>query len=172
MIRCTPFILLLFACLEVGAQSSTACSILEDPDERLACYDRLFQQRDQLPEQSSTRTTTIEDLALPSKEAPTPASSEPLEPTVDDEFGREQTLRKKPTDPKKVVEIESIIKALRRKDRQEIVFLLENGQIWIQDVFRFMTVDQGDAVSIRRLRMGGYLMTTEGGASTRVKRIK
>ena len=53
-----------------------------------------------------------------------------------------------------------------------VIFLLDNGQIWIQDVFRYMAVDEGDAVTIKRARMGGYIMTTERGASTRVQRIR
>ncbi len=171
MFRCFVVLFLFFIGLDAFAQSASDCAAMQDATERLACYDKLFESSGQPARQSSTRTpTTIEDLGLPSTQSS--AAGEPERPKAEDDFGLEQAERARPEPPRTIGEIQSRVKALRRKDRQEVIFLLDNGQIWIQDVFRFMTVEQGDAVTIKRARMGGYIMTTERGASTRVQRIR
>ena len=69
------------------------------------------------------------------------------------------------------VEIESRVAALRARDKQRMVFLLENGEMWMQTSPRDLPIKKGDALTIKSGLMGGYVMRTEHGVSTRVHRI-
>ena len=66
----------------------------------------------------------------------------------------------------------STIAVVRRREGQKMAFQLENGQIWLQETPRPLDFRKGQTVVIKDARLGGYIMTNEGGTSTRVKRIK
>jgi hypothetical protein len=73
-------------------------------------------------------------------------------------------------DPK--VNLTTAIEAIRRGDKQKMVFRLENDQIWIQTSPRPLPFREGDTVTIKNGFFGGYFMRNERGTSTRVSRIK
>jgi hypothetical protein len=53
-----------------------------------------------------------------------------------------------------------------------MVFRLENGQIWMQSSPRNLPFAVGNKVAIKSGRIGGYIMRSESGTSTRVKIIE
>jgi|GEM_PF-469134 len=67
--------------------------------------------------------------------------------------------------------ISSRIKALRRRDRQRMVFLLENGEFWMQTSPRDLPIKEGDSVTIKSGMLGGHILRTENNVSTRVHQI-
>ena len=173
-----PVILCLYP---VVAYSQTAedCTRIENAVERLACFDSVFESVGQTVRNAEQSAASKETPVQPTLAAPTLAPSQAPQSEASStasqreaSFGLEQTERRAPRKPDTLEEIQSTIAALRRKDRQELIFLLENDQIWIQDVHRNMTAEVGDRVTIRRGRMGGYILTVDGGASSRVVRIK
>ena len=71
------------------------------------------------------------------------------------------------------IDLTSTIKAMRRDDQQQMVFMLENDEIWLQDTARALDVREGDTITIKNSRFfGGYILSTETGISTRVRRIR
>lgn len=70
------------------------------------------------------------------------------------------------------LDLASTIKAVRRPDKQKMVFLLENDQVWLQDSPRPLPIREGQQVTIKSGRLGGHILTAENGASTRVRRVK
>lgn len=171
------------------------CAKLEDPDARLACYDKLF-----LPEPPAAKAEAqpeeppVSAEAPPLSEAPSeppaaPAPSSDAERIVIDERPA-QTVEKPgelsspgatpPTEeisrgglfsnPK--VDLTTTISAIRRGDKQKMVFLLANEQIWMQSSPRPLPFQEGDTVTIENASLGGYFMRTPQGTATRVRRIK
>lgn len=70
------------------------------------------------------------------------------------------------------VDFAATIAALRRGDQQRMVFRLDNGQIWMQNAPRDLPFSEGDRVTVKSARLGGYIMRSAGGTSTRVRRIE
>ena len=66
----------------------------------------------------------------------------------------------------------SQIAAVRSGGQQRMVFRLANDQIWMQSSPRDLPFSVGDNVNIKNARMGGYIMRSESGTSTRVQRIE
>ena len=54
----------------------------------------------------------------------------------------------------------------------QTVFKLENGQIWMQSSPRDLPFKEGDRVTIKSGTIGGYILRSESGTSTRVQRIE
>ena len=73
-------------------------------------------------------------------------------------------------DPK--VDLTTTIVAVRRGEKQKMVFQLENEQIWMQSTPRPLPFEEGDTVSIKNATLGGYFMRSTKGTSTRVQRIR
>ncbi len=63
------------------------------------------------------------------------------------------------------------IAALRRGDQQRMVFRLENGEIWMQNSPRDLPFKVGDEVTIKSGRLGGHIMRSSRGTSTRIRRV-
>ena len=155
--RCLVTLLFLFTPL-VFAHTPGDCDAVANADQRLACYDRLH------PPPLVT-TSQAEKIPVPGATV--------AEKAVEGEFGQEQ-LQKKSTDTAATVSdsMTGKIASITRRVRQEMVFHLDNGQVWMQVTARFRTIKVGEAVVIKRARLGGYILTTEQGVSTRVKRLQ
>ena len=98
--------------------------------------------------------------------------AEPEAPPEAD-FGREQIERAKPiVERDEIAEINASVTDIKRRARNEMIVYLSNGQVWAQVSPRYLTIRNGDGVVVRRGRMGGYILTTERGGSTRVKRLR
>ena len=174
--KCFVLSLMLWTVNAAHAQSAPDCSDIRDAKERLACFDKQF------PAEQAIESTPIEPKVA------APATPEPVNPPVadsspqassapqvveadrdDDSFGRRLGgFFSKPT----AVSVQSRVKTVRVRDKQKMVFLLENDQIWIQSTPRNLPISVGDIVTIKNTRFGGYMMATENGTSTRVNRIQ
>ena len=66
----------------------------------------------------------------------------------------------------------SKIKKIRSREKQRMVFLLNNDQIWIQIEPRFQPFKEGEQVYIQANFTGGFNMRSESGAFTEIRRIQ
>ena len=177
-----------------AAAERVDCSKIEDPGERLACYDRQFRPGESTTSKADAATAAAAETGVPEAVAPEtvapatdrhgalaePAPGEPAAPpppglseevageggTPDDGGKRETTFL---GDEK--VDLTSTIKAILAGEKQKMVFQLENNQIWIQASPRPLPFREGDKVTIRNALLGGYFMRSEKGVNTRVQRI-
>lgn len=129
-------------------QQIAACMKIEGDVKRLQCYDRLFFEE----------SKTVDSAAF-------------VEAQVQS-FGAEQKPNVVKQKVSEVLEIEATISKLGRRARNELFFTLDNGQVWSQVSPRDLDLDEGDTVTISRARFGGYILTSQRGASTRVKRLR
>ena len=179
--RCFVFIVS-FITLAAGAAAPTECADIEDADARLACFDELYPGTKATDAQVTDDAPPIEDVPIAGPRASTDTAAsapEPLE-TVDLE-DRAVPAPEPDAKPKRKwfsgfsgekVEFTSTIKVVRRGDKQKMVFLLDNDEIWMQATPRPLPFDEGQTVTIRSAMMGGYFMSNEKGTRTRVQRIR
>ena len=179
--------LMLWSVNTASAEATPDCSEIRDPEERLRCFDERFPTAkpiESVPiEPKIAAPVAPEPVAPPvgkkkdpfeveaQSERSSPVSAAPQAEEDDDEadsFGRRLAgLFSKPT----TLDLQSRVKTVQQRDKQEMVFLLENDQIWMQVSPRNLPIRAGDSVTIKSTRFGGYMMATENGTSTRVKRI-
>jgi hypothetical protein len=110
---------------------------------RLACYDALF------------RNPSIDSG------------------TAETAFGAEQVRERVPVavdEPESIQQIEAAVVSLDKRPRGEWLIGLDNGQRWAQQEPQRIALKLGDRVTIRRKSLGSYVLTTEHGGVTRVKR--
>lgn len=67
--------------------------------------------------------------------------------------------------------LESRLKEVRSQKGQKMMFLLENKQVWMQTSPRQLPIREGERITISRALVGGYVLETENGTTTRVVRI-
>ncbi len=147
------------------------CSEIDNARERLACYPRTG-----IPAKSGAETKPEKADQSDSLDQPVITNREPArvqqkieKPAADRprSEGRSGGL----FDPDEKINVSSTIKELVKRDRKKMVFLLENGQIWLQTSPRILPIRVGDEVTVKNAFIGGYILRTKGGASTRVQRI-
>jgi hypothetical protein len=181
----------------VRVHADNDCATIKDPADRLACYDRSFPPEVTDTEDPAASRTGAEPPAIPSV-ATTPQA--PQAPQADSNpavaEGKNSRTTNRADDPEQTDDleqqsdssqgwfsglfsskdhpvIESSIVALRRRETQNLIFLLANDEIWLQDSPRANDPFRvGDHVSITRGSIGGFFLTSEDGTSTRVRRIK
>lgn len=185
------------AALNAGGQTSH-CVDIEDPSERLACFDAQFRGQP-VPEEPGVEEPVVEESAPDAPEpvaetdrradpepAPKPAESAAPEPpaaAVAVTPAAETTLpapEPAPVTPEsdttwlgdEKVNLSSTIRAIRAGEKQKMVFLLDNEQVWMQASPRSLPFEAGDRITIKNALLGGYYMHSENGASTRVQRIQ
>jgi hypothetical protein len=129
------------------------CHEIVDPTERLACYDKASQQERTTPDAPAP--------ALSSEPVPANAIDKPTAPKSRGLFSASENLV-----------INSKLTSIRDRDKQKMVFRLENEQIWLQDSPRSLPFREGDDVTIKSATIGGYILSNNKGVSTRVRRIK
>ena len=158
--------------LIVGAKSyaeqTSLCSQIADKAERLECFDREF------PSEIKAAAKT-----LPLVEAPQTTVVSTPEPIADVVVVDQSTQKPKKKmslgglfDWKSQPEVETEIAAIRSGSKQRMVFRLANGQIWMQSTPRALPFKAGDKVTIKSGRIGGYIMRSASGTSSRVKLIE
>ena len=69
-------------------------------------------------------------------------------------------------------EFKTEIAAIRAGSNQRMVFRLTNGQIWMQSSPRSLPFKEGDSVVIKTGVIGGYIMRSTSGVSSRVTLVK
>lgn len=168
----------------LSAEDASRCSLITNDDLRLLCYDSLF-----LKPQEKVRVETPETVQQPPNDSLQPQIEmevmQPIKVTVvreeadtivqqqntveNQDIGKEQLKPKR--SKRKTESITARVVKVSARPRGELIVELENGQVWVQSSVRWFKVKPGDLVSITKYRMGGYSLRTEGGASTRVRRV-
>ncbi len=188
-----PLVIALLSLLFAGKTvSADSCASIDDRAERLECYDQLFPPdakadtgvgaASELDEETVSAPRTTSTIPAPVQEPAAQSSPPPEQVTTSTATQVEKSTRSEADrgwgmdsffnrrDPEV---IESSIAALRRRETQNMIFLLANDQVWLQDVPRSIeTFQTGDKVTIKSGTLGGYFMTSANGATTRVRRIK
>lgn len=182
----------------VQAEQTVECSQMENARERLACYDQHYPRSDTAAPLPEIRTEVLPgpneveaaDRA-PAGTPPTRSDTDHTVPSGDSEASQDHGTSHDSTvspdtgasqdnagrrtggifDWPEKVNIKSKIAAVRSKDKQKMVFRLENGQIWMQSSPRELPIREGDEVTIKSATIGGYILRTSSGTSTRVQRI-
>ena len=150
------------------AEQTSACSQIADKAERLECFDREF------PGEIKESAKTLPSVeASQTKVVSTP---EPIADVVAADQSAQKPKEKMSLgglfDWKSQPEVETEIAAIRSGSKQRMVFRLANGQIWMQSTPRALPFKAGDKVTIKSGRIGGYIMRSASGTSSRVKLIE
>lgn len=159
---------------------------MDDNATRLACYDSRNP-----PNKSAARTqgsasraakasvpATAADVPAPPANAPPPAASAPATPASRAEPGSDfgltqkrewEAAKTKAAEPDLIAQVASVSEKLTG----ELLLKLDNGQSWVQaqrksDVF----IKAGEHVTISRGTFGGYLLSSDSGATMRVRRLE
>jgi hypothetical protein len=181
--RSITVLLLVWVAADATAHTPGACDEVLAGEQRLACYDEFFPPKDP-PKDLPKDPPSVPATAKPAEPEPVEAElSQPVvvaveQPAVEpplsaeDQFGREQLEKKKGKRGQGLTSINSRITSIKKRVRQEMVFYLENGQVWLQVTARFRAIKEGAEVTINKARLGGYILTAENGVSTRVKRLR
>ena len=167
------FILAATMLVSVSAQAANTseCSQIENRTERLLCFDREFPGTPAQLSKSKVNSEAkalVETVNTPVEEAPVEAANaEPSEEKTKNRLALGGLF-----DSQDQPKIETKIAAIRSGGQQRMVFRLENGQIWMQSSPRNLPFAVGNKVAIKSGRIGGYIMRSESGTSTRVKIIE
>lgn len=142
-IRFATTALLLAASAAPGAHEASECIGIAEDAARLACYDALFN-------------------------AGQPEDTDPLAA-----FGREQ-IDPQPRDNRasSLEEMTATVSSISKPKGREAVITLDNEQVWSQVSFRYVRLKEGDSVTIKPSRFGGYILTNERGVTMRVRRTR
>jgi hypothetical protein len=167
MSRKTPLTLAVTASLAWMAAGASepdgmpqACVSIDDPLERLACYDEAFGRG--------------QAAASPD---PGEADAAPRAPGSAEEFGlSEAQLRARhPGRPSevRVENVEGTVTSLAHRSTGERVVTLDNGQVWLltEPTVRG-PLREGDTVIIRRAALGSFQLVTPGRVALRARRIE
>jgi hypothetical protein len=155
------------------AAETTNCTSIENARERLACFDSVYPSSDAMVPLPKIQSEVIGERPMPTENAATGGTEPGIAPEVEKPSARERkTTSKGLLDWIEEVEIESKVAAVRRREAQKMVFRLENGEIWMQSTPRDVDIKVGDDVTIKNGKLGGYIMRTSSGASTRVQRLE
>lgn len=138
-------------------QAVMDCSIIENAEERLRCYDvnipllRAASQREDIViadrEQVREAKRGLFGITLPELKL----------------FSRDKE--------DEINEIESTLASVSSAVGGKWILRLEDGASWIQTDTRRIRPQPGDSVKIRRAAMGSFLANIDGGIAIRVRRI-
>lgn len=87
-------------------------------------------------------------------------------------FGGETVADRQLDKQTQVDEIRTTIEDVERRPRGEYVFLLDNGQTWTEVSPGRAHYRPGMEVRVERTTLGGYMLSTDSGRATRVRRIR
>ena len=155
-----------------AAEPSHRCSAIDDASQRLACYDAAFGR----PAAATTVSITPTPALAPAATA-TATATAAVDPVAQQraEFGLSDAA-KKARDPQQSAQAESItdtLAELGRRPTGELVFSLQNGQVWLQIEADTRTrVKAGDTVTIRKGALGSFLLVGPDRVSVRVRRAR
>lgn len=138
------------------------CAAIDDDAARLACYDKQA-VRAEPKAASEPEVRTIAQDPAPEPVAKTVAA------TDTDEVAAPESEQKK---SKKKEEFVAIVASVERLPHGEHRVVLEDGQVWVeQQASRYFPVEQGDEVTLRERRFGGYLLIAPTGKSFSVREL-
>ena len=169
-----------------AAESVEDCTKIGDPQERLGCYDRQFSRSSGVEADEATEKVAATAGAAGAQETtdsddeqlPVPATA-PMVTSQQEAASSPETASKEKDAPKaglfdqdERVDLASTITHVHSKPQQKMVFQLENDQVWMQSAPRMLQIREGDRVTIENASIGGYMMRTERGVTTRVERVR
>lgn len=150
------------------------CASIDDNTARLACYDGYnppLKTRRAQPAAARAGTELREEAASAKSDSPVQlatanGSSARSEPGLDEQQQRQS--ERKPTRQALVARVASI----SRRNDGGLLLRLDNGQSWLQLEQRGgASLVPGDTVSITPAMMGSYLLRSDSGVSSRVRRL-
>ena len=159
--------------------ASHPCAGIGEDSARLACYDRTF-GRGPAPAPMSAPASAKPVTAVPVAAA---AGTAAVVPAVDAaekaqrEFGLSEAdkraLDNNRSIPQEPESITASVKSASRRPTGEQVFVLENGQVWVETAtFTAARVQPGDEVTVRKGALGSFLLVTPKRVATHVRRLK
>jgi hypothetical protein len=128
-------------------QALGRCAAKADDQARLACFDVL-----------TAGMRRAGESEKPSPEARFGSGALPRQPAKDEEA--------------EVRSVTATLVGLQQRPYGEHVFRLSNGQVWSEIEAGRSRYRTGVEVEIRRTAFGGYMLSTDGGRATRVRRIE
>lgn len=157
--------------------ASHPCAGIGEDGARLACYDRTF-GRGSAPISAPAKPATA--AAVPVAAAAGTAAAIPAADAAakaQREFGLSETdkraLDNNKSLPQEPESLTATVKSASRRPTGEQVFVLENGQVWVETTtFTAARVQPGDAVTVRKGALGSYLLVTPKRIATHVRRLK
>jgi hypothetical protein len=149
------FAVLVFISNPVLSQSPNVqkCLDINDPSQRLDCYDKLFQSAEAI---NTSNISNKVDKAEKIEEAKN-----------SNDYGLDK--------PKEQLSITSKIISVKKQGSFKIYIVLENGQTWrsVKDIYDRNPVKQGETITISEGFLSGHIMRVEGSkVSLRVRRVK
>lgn len=175
------------------------CAGLSEPSDRLACFDSIAADAapdagrsplatDPPPQPEPPRAsrqpappapaappvdTPAPDLRSERQAVTVPRAPEPAVESPDASFGAEMLER--PGDDERdrgAQQMSAELVRLEEQPRGERVFYLSNDQVWVELAPGRGLFREGQAVTVRRALMGGYMLQAEGVRGSRVRRIR
>jgi len=138
------------------------CAEIFDRNERLDCYDGIFVRRIMAPLESGSAAAPRNDThATTTSDVNRTKTVGPSEATLPEPPGTDMPGR-----------IESTVTAVYRDSQRKMIVALANDQIWIQSSPRELPIRTGDRVVVAKTLMGGHMLRTAEGVSTRVNKIR
>jgi len=152
---CKFLAILTFLLVDPANSSENKCTDIKEADKRLGCFDSQFKR---------------ESIANKKNDGPTVNVKASSAGAQDENYigNRSKSL----FDWGRAEPYISKIKKIRSREKQRMVFLLENDHVWIQMEPRPQPFREGEQVSIKAGLMGGFNMRSKSGAFTRVRRIQ
>lgn len=172
---------------------SHPCAAVDDPTERLACYDHAFPRPADAaaaaeipkpPTVSTTAPTAAPEAAAAQvpqqapgrtvERVPEPKATAETETVEDFGLSRSQLQAREPERTSTRIErIEATVTDVRQRSSGERVITLDNGQVWLQtEVTVRGPLKPGDVVAIRRGAFSSFQLITPGRVALRVRRIE
>jgi hypothetical protein len=158
----------------VSSDAMKACTAVDDPSARLACYDRLSGRAPGASASSvasgssvagsSVTQSSISPVAPSNTSTPGPTGAAPKET-----FGLYSAEH--PTQPSLPKSITSKVVALGVRPNGHPSVTLEGGQLWEMESADAL-LGSGDTVTIQRGVLGSFIMTTPDGRTYRVYRAR
>lgn len=160
-----------------------ACAIERKDSARLACFDREVARL----VQQSAGVAPAPSASVPAAPAAPPVAvtppAAPAAPPVAatstaDEFGMSGEMARKRREEREKdapppAELRAAVTKISTKPYGEYVLELDNGQVWEQPERKnTFSIKQGEGVKITRGALGSFFLTTDSGASTKVRRIR
>lgn len=159
-----------------------ACANVQDNFARLACYDRLNPPRGAMAAQAAEAPKAAPAPAPapvhPPAAAAAVAAAPVAAPTIsassaEAEFGLSERARRDQNERAEVDHIVAKVASVSERPRGELLLKLDNGQTWTQTERRLGTlIKEGETVTISRGALGSFMLTSEAGVATRVRRVK
>ena len=152
---CKLLAILTFLLVNPANSSENKCTNIKEADKKPGCFDSQFKK---------------ESIANKNNDGPTVNAKASPEGAQDENYigNRSKSL----FDWEGAEPFISKIKKIRSREKQRMVFLLENDHVWIQIEPRPQPFREGEQVSIKAGLMGGFNMRSESGAFTRVRKIQ